>query len=306
MTADKEDAEDELPLEEIHRQLEKAIEGLTGRPKHCARNAFRCLKRSWLTRTIDPEMAVFRAITAEEEAATALMFALKHRRYPDSEQLFPKRHDHKAAWTPFVEAVGQMLNDSRIPQPTVRLRANGTPRVDIAISATAINVPGATEGQEVRPDEPLNLVIFTGNAQGAQAVATFDDQLNAWAAARGKADIRAWIDDAANLRNLVLYAQDGGIPSANDPRPFILERRRRATVLLFLTIAVLQADEPQALAAQALRAFLKLLRYIDAVGFDFESLTQGGDIQIVTTLDPVGGQHVTRIVPQLRHFTFTS
>lgn len=306
MTELLEPNDDELLFDETHLQLENAVERLTGRPKHCGRNAYRCLRRAWTLRTIDPEMSVFRAITAEEEAATALMFALKHRRYPGAEHLFPKRHDHKAAWVPFVEAIGQMMANVGVPTPTVRLRKSGPPRIDVSFSAVDLNIPGAREGQELRPDEPLNLVIRTGKSHDAMNVATFGEELAVWAASRGATDVRAWIDEAANLRNRVLYAQDNGIPSASDPRQFILTRRRRVAALLFLTIAVLQADKPQPLGVQALQALLKLLRNIDAGGFDFEAIDAGQDFQIITKLDPVAGRHTTELVPQTRAYTFSS
>lgn len=52
---------------------------------------------------------MFRAITAEEEAATALMFALKLRGYPRSNRLKPRDHGQKSAWTPLIEAIGKMF-----------------------------------------------------------------------------------------------------------------------------------------------------------------------------------------------------
>ncbi len=47
----------------------------------------------------------FRAITAEEEAATALIFALQRRRYPRANELDSYKHAHKAGLTPFLRAI---------------------------------------------------------------------------------------------------------------------------------------------------------------------------------------------------------
>lgn len=294
----------ELPLDHMQQHLEKAIGLLTGRPKNCARNAFRCLRRAWSLRAMDPEMSIFRAITAEEEAATALMFALKHRRYPGSERLLPRDHAHKAAWVPFIEAIGKMMSESGVPAGQILLKAEDSPRIDIRIPAEALGIDGA-EGRHLMPDEPLNLIIRTGTSARDVSVTTFAAEVEAWAAARGTSDIRLWISETANLRNQVLYAADGGIPTANDPTKFILERRRRVQVLLMVTIAVLQADTPQPLAAQALRGFLKLMRNIDETGFDFDGAETPGDFRILTDLDPVGGRPRTRFEEE-RRFTFRS
>lgn len=294
---------DQLPLDDFHLHLEKAVDFLTGRPRHCGRNAFRCLRRAWVLRSIDPEMAVFRAITAEEEAATGLMFALKHRSYPGSHKLLPRDHVQKAAWLPFIEAIGTLMAESGLPLPRMTLRATERPRVDIVISAKAINFPGVPDDQVLVPDEPLDLVIQSGKEGEAPTLSTFDDELQAWAAKRGKATILEYLKEAANLRNQVLYAGDDGMPNAGEPTALILERRRRVIVLLVMTIAVLQAKKPQLLAVQALNAFLKLLQNTDGIEFDFESASQPADVQIFTTLDPMGGLHRTEVIAKPRQFT---
>jgi hypothetical protein len=85
------DLDDELPFTEAQATIEKCIEMLAGRPRHCGRSAFRHLRKAWMLYPIDREMALFRAITAEEEAATALILAMKQRRYPGAELLDYRR-----------------------------------------------------------------------------------------------------------------------------------------------------------------------------------------------------------------------
>ena len=290
---------DELPLDDMQQHLERAITHLKGRPKHCARNAYRCLRRAWLLRQVDPEMSVFRAITAEEEAATALMFALKYRNYTGANQLLPRDHSHKAAWIPFIEAIGKMMAESGVPLGKIVLNAGNPPRIDIRIPAEDLGITGG-EGYRISPDEPLNLIIKVGKNSTDLALATFEEELGAWASARGKADVRRWIGDAANLRNQVLYAAENGIPSSSDPTALILERCRRVQVLLLVTVAVLQADAPQPLAAQALRSFLKVMRNSDEAGFNFDTAETPADFRIETQLDPVGGKHRTQFIRDVR------
>ncbi|MCB1605317.1 MAG: hypothetical protein KDI59_11755, partial [Xanthomonadales bacterium] len=61
-----------------------AVEDCKGSVKHCARNAINHLEKAWVIRDIDIEMAVFRGITAEEEAASAVFHCLKNHRYSNA------------------------------------------------------------------------------------------------------------------------------------------------------------------------------------------------------------------------------
>ncbi|ATC26175.1 hypothetical protein CVUC_12920 [Caulobacter vibrioides] len=127
-----------------------------------------------------------------------------------------------------------------------------------------------------------------------------------WANEKGAKSIRDYIAEAANIRNLVLYAQDRGIPKCEHVDGFIIERRRRVVVLLFAVIMVLQARQPQAFAAQALEAFLRVMRGVTQAGFDFASAEGGGRFKVITHLDPDGAQHISQIHAAESFYTFES
>lgn len=55
-------------------------------------NAIKHTNRAWKLRAVDPAMAAFRAITAEEEAAIALFKSLRRLGYPGADKL--KIRDH--------------------------------------------------------------------------------------------------------------------------------------------------------------------------------------------------------------------
>ena len=78
-----------LTDEEYRKKLASFVENTHGHRKHCARSAVRRMIRASNLKGIDPEMAAFRALTAEEEAASALIHSLKWHRYKLSEQLKP-------------------------------------------------------------------------------------------------------------------------------------------------------------------------------------------------------------------------
>ena len=99
----------ELELTEIQKRIETLVLTTPARAKHSARSAIRHIQKAWLIRELDREMAVFHAITGEEEAATAIIYSLKRHNYPGSDQLNPHSHVHKNAVYPFFLAVGSIL-----------------------------------------------------------------------------------------------------------------------------------------------------------------------------------------------------
>ena len=76
-------------------QFESAcIELLESLPKRHSKNCFRSalhhLKKAASLSNIDPAMAIFRGITAEEEAASGLMYCLREGNYFDAKRLKPR------------------------------------------------------------------------------------------------------------------------------------------------------------------------------------------------------------------------
>lgn len=262
--------EPEFPLTPYGEALGKAAEKLSGRPRHAALNAIRGLKRAWRIAPIDPEMAFFRAVTAEEEAATALMAALKHRQYPNASQLNFRKHTHKAGVYPFVRAIESLLAESLFPIPTVTLSYDAdTPRIDIGIPSEKLGLPA---GHLITPDEPLNALIRSGPPDAPrQNLVDFQDQLRAIAGGHGATDIASFIEAEANLRNKLLYASDIGWTVVENVDAGLVERRRRVLVLIGLTIAIMQTSTHQLLAVQALQAYLGALDKLPKDPVDFDS-----------------------------------
>lgn len=91
---------------EFDRELANCInESAKGHSRNCARSAIRHIEMAWTIKDIDPEMAVFRAITAEEEAATAIFLALKEQRYESANKIKYKKHPYKLALEPFIRSI---------------------------------------------------------------------------------------------------------------------------------------------------------------------------------------------------------
>lgn len=70
----------------------KCLRRASGRSGYAAANAIHHLRRAWDIRSIDPAMAAFRAITAEEGAASALVLLLREKKYPHAARLSFRDH----------------------------------------------------------------------------------------------------------------------------------------------------------------------------------------------------------------------
>lgn len=161
----------DFPLSEWQVAVEEASNRLVPRVKHRARSAFEHLRKAWRLRGLDNEMAIFRAITAEEEAATALILALQIQCYPGADQLRPWNHVHKSAFWPLILAVNNFLSRSSMPQPIVSLSKGDEAWVKIRIDITALT-GGTGEPVWAEPDQPLNFAVRSGQVS-EQAVHFF-------------------------------------------------------------------------------------------------------------------------------------
>src|SRR4030042_2912383 len=93
----------EFPLIEFDKAIIDIVPFMPAPPQWAAFNALRHLDKAWRLRATDTEMSMFRAITAEEEVATALFLSLKRRHYVGANRLKHRDHVHKNAVIPFVD-----------------------------------------------------------------------------------------------------------------------------------------------------------------------------------------------------------
>lgn len=237
-----------LPMEPFHLAMERAAASL--RPKTIAnatRSAFRHLRKAWGSRISDPDMAVFRMITAEEEAASALIRALKQRKYTNAKAFNERHHAHKSAIWPFIEVVGDYLHSTGVKAPHLHFAEADPPRLELEVTMRG------PDGNPVyaKLDEPFNFVMRSGPA-GEMTVHDFSNELSKLAASKGRKKIKEHIDQVANQRNILLYASEKGIASTTATDEFLLSRRMRITCLVAATIAVMQSDTHQAFVVQLL------------------------------------------------------
>lgn len=255
------DRAETLPLDDMHLRLEEAVEKLSPpRVRHACRSALNHLRKAWTLHPIDAEMSLFRAITAEEEAATAVIRALKVRKYPNVERLKERQHPHKAAIWPFITAIADKMAEKNIAMPAMSLRVDGEPRIELSIDIAG--QAGLDRPMWGTPDEPFNWT-FWSDRTGPFKPHDFSEELVALASERGARNIEAYIADEANRRNQLLYASDKGIPSVAFADSLLLGRRQRVTVMLVVTIAILQTEIHQLFLVQCLDTLLRTIARFD-------------------------------------------
>jgi hypothetical protein len=245
-----------LQFSEFQKKCLKLIEEskTTCRGRHSIRCAINHLNKGWLLRKIDPEMAVFRAITAEEESVSGVFHALKHRGYNNSKILNPRNHVHKNAAIPFLQILGYFFKDiSGLDKlsPTLHIKEeDGETRLRIALS---VNLNG--QNLLGYPIPPLNFGVTVDGKN-----VNFKSQIDKLVKEQNTSDILQYIQDQANLRNKVLYADAVGYPSLEDLKDSFFELRRTRVMAMIMAFLLIEPwSERQPFVQHVLDAFLIML-----------------------------------------------
>ncbi len=285
MTATRSPAQDiarsrDLPLDDWQLSVEDAVDRLTGHIRHAGRGAFEHLRKAWRLHGVDDEMSAFRAITAEEEAATAVILALQRQRYPGANRLSAWNHVHKMAFWPLIATINDFLFRSGIPAPRVSLSKRGRPRVELHLNIAALAGMGVGDTW-ASPDAPLNFGLRAGEADNAM-VHRFEQELAELADRSGAGSILRYIQAEANQRNRLLYASQDGIPHVEFHDDMLRSRANRVCVLLMLAIIVAQTPQHQIFVVQCLEAMLVALERIEGQLSKYPELSASGDRPLLT------------------------
>ncbi len=245
-------------LDDFDRHLVDELLPKSAEPgRWAAMNAVRHANRAWKIREVDPAMAAFRAITGEEEAASALFRAFRRVGYPNAEKLNPRSHVHKNAVTPFLDAVFSLL---ALPFNAVFPRG-------FALSVTAegrIVIKLIVENGTYEPTPPLHMFLTEGKFLPDRTIdreterpVDFGNKIAEQAATNGAVTVKAYLKERANLRNLILYAGENGHPEVRTPIDPFLRLACRNTFTILKVYLLIDQYEVQTFARQCLLAFLK-------------------------------------------------
>lgn len=244
-------------------KTERALKDCKGQIKHCAENALINLKKADKLKKIDPEISAFRAITAEEEAASSVFLSLKSLNYINSKKLLFKNHVHKQALYPYIQSVMKNIKDlndhnGNLVDKTYLDHTEHNKR-------KAINLLFTLKSQDfvMTPIPPLNFNI-TYSETGK--VLTFEDSFKK--AYQGKQFSTALksVQQIADIRNQLLYAQPSGKPKIVTEIDIILENQKHKVFSLLnimLMIDPWKNEGHSPFVQQALDGFLFLLSRIE-------------------------------------------
>lgn len=217
-------------------------------------SALNHFEKSSALRTIDLEMASFRAICGEEEASSAVISALHHRKYANASLLNIKIHQHKWA------IIGCMLALSTTFLPFLRefqLKMDfDKGRIDVKIPLSNFGVKGGSSAA-LAPVEPLDL-LYSKTGKGYDYA--FEEELLALAEGAKFDSIKEMVWAMANSRNRLLYASDTELPKSEATSLDLDTRRSRAVALLVIAVMILQSNKKLATIRQALPAVLTVIR----------------------------------------------
>jgi hypothetical protein len=247
-----------MDFTDFEKEAIKILDGMPkSRSRNCFRSALRHLEKSHLLLNVDLEMAAFRAITAEEEAASGLMYCLKELNYPGSEKLNPRIHSQKNAVTAFLKAVGHMPAElQKEYQFEFILEINKhepKPLLGLAIK-NSVHWPE----HKMRPEPPLGFIATTG-----EKVRSFAPYLAELASKHEEKDFLSHIDRLANYRNRLLYADEMGIPMIKEiPSGAVEQWKSHVISLLYGYLLIKPYKEHQLFVSQLLSSFLVALQKI--------------------------------------------
>ena len=207
-------------------------------------------------------MAAFRSITAEEEAASALMLALQHLNYPNSDLLRSNNHWHKNAIFPFLQIIGSFLAETLGKEiGRYHLHIHKDDKDEESLLKIAFSIFMTNEEEKwVYPVPPLNLVVCEGSTN---QFPTFSKQIERFLDIKKQLKLLDLVKTEANQRNQLLYAGPNGYPSVRELDPaFILERRRRVMVMIQVFLLIAPYRTHQSLVTDALEVMLKSIGWL--------------------------------------------
>lgn len=250
-----------FPISELDRWVVDLVAELAPPSRWAAINALRHLNSAWRLRSSDTEMAVFRAITAEEEAATGLFLSLKSRHYQGASRIKHRDHVHKNALIPFIGAVSRLFASMRATLPQTQLQIDTKQNPVRLVLVLEFPNPATGEKLWAFPQPPLHFSV-TGQEENAELYA-FEREIQQIATEKGVATIIAYIRERANLRNRLLYATSEGYPGiSGDIEVSLKKYQRHVFTILRIHLMLDPYPNQQNFIQQCLNAYLKMLKLI--------------------------------------------
>lgn len=225
--------------------------------RHCFRSAINHLTRAEKLVDIDMPMAVFRSLTAEEEAATGLMHCLRACGYQNADKLSLWNHRQKNAVIPFFRILNQFFKDHFHDQgfalTLYHIRENG----EIILRAQVeLIVDG--ELRYITQMPPLNFSLLVEGKRFS-----FKKQVDQLLATVGVASLPKYLEKEANRRNTCLYASRKGYVGDMDVEEKYFPALQARVFGMLRAYQLIKPYGVQPFVQDALDAFLMLMGKLD-------------------------------------------
>jgi len=199
-------------------------------------------------------MAVFRCFTAEEEAASGLMYCLKDKRYKNAEKLNPRDHVHKNAVIQFFSVLCQFVED-QFRKFGIEMFLNMAETDGKRNLFLEVHMDLGCGPTTFIPTPPLNFKLLHEEKRFS-----YKEQIGALIKSKEAKEIGSYLTHIANQRNLVLYASQRGFPSNIEIEDkFFPAYQSRVLALLRTYLMIDPYEENQCYVQDALDAFLAML-----------------------------------------------
>jgi hypothetical protein len=245
---------DDFILDGLETGIEEMLNDASVPGKHCGRSAIYHLRKAWELEQIDLEMAMFRALTAEEESSTAIIHALRRIKYKGASKLDPERHIHKMSLTSFLDVVEHFLAKLQTPNLVHQLVIEPSEGKNLLRVGFKINHPD--HGEVLALPKPPFHGLITDN----EVLYDFTNEIQEVVGQKTTSEIKRYLQKHTAMRNVLLYATHEGVPRVTGEIAGFLRNQRR---IVFRNLGIFLMIDPypekQHLVQQVLQAFLKTL-----------------------------------------------
>lgn len=233
-------------LLELVKQTQKPINKI-------AENALRHIDMAEKIKNIDPNMAALRMITAEEEAARAIILSLQSIKYAGADRLKPRDHVHKFGIFPFLSAIKLAFKDfgDKFKVRIVIMEFMGKEIVRLGLTKIDGN-----KDEVIFSVPPLEFSISSGTTSKPY---DFEEGLKLFAARKNVKGIKTFIELEAKFRQVLLYATDEGIAQINSSDKVFELRKNRAIIMVCIYLMIEPYSEKQSFVQNCLLQYLKIL-----------------------------------------------
>lgn len=217
------------------KQHSRVIEGCEGKIKHASRNAIAHITQAVSLLKHDQLMAMFRAICAEEEAATAIICSVKQQNYPGAERLKETDHSHKHSIIILIKVVlewyakSSRLDGFPFRNPQFRFAdVHGRDGIELGFEL-AIDPPFY-----IAPQPPLGL-----KEAGGSLSEKLTSELGELFQGKNLDAIWRRIRDSGSYRNKLLYAGPTGRPTGASKAPLFVEQKIHAVGAILMVLGLI-------------------------------------------------------------------